>query len=89
MTLPTAEIDTGAHGRDDAVGTKIYRQLTAPYEDKKETRSGKKKTTITSKSGSNDDAFDAALYAWMGYHVDGLGPVDTTVRFTTRRAPGY
>ena len=88
LVLPTADIETGAYGRDEATGTKVYRQLTAPYEEKRETRTGRKRTTITSKSGQNDDAFDAFVYAWMGFHVDALGPVRTTRRFTSHHAPG-
>ena len=88
LTLPTAELDRGSHGRDEATGTKVYRQLTAPYEERKQTRSGRKKSTITAKSSQNDDAFDAFVYAWMGFHIDGLGPVHTTRKFISRDAPG-
>lgn len=89
LTIPSTNLSTGSHGDDTADGTKLYRQLTAPYEEKKETRNGRKKTTITSKSGANDDAFDAFLYAWMAYHVDALGPTTTPVSFTTNTAPGF
>lgn len=88
LVLPSKGIDTGSHGRDESTGTKLYRQLTSPYEEKKETRSGRKKSTITSKSGANDDAFDAFIYAWMGFHADELGPTNTPVRFVSHAAPG-
>lgn len=88
LTLPTGDITTGSHGREGSTGTKLYRQLTAPYEERKETRAGRKKSTVTSKSSQNDDAFDAFVYAWIGYHIDGLGPIHTTRRFITRNAPG-
>lgn len=88
LTLPAGNLDTGAHGRDDATGTRLYRHLTAPYEERKETRSGRKKSTITSGSGDNDDAFDACLYAFMAYHADKLGPTQTPVRFGGTSVPG-
>lgn len=88
LTLPAANLDTGSHGRDEATGTKLYRHLTSPYEEKKETRSGRKKTTITSASGDNDDAFDSSVYAFLGFHADSLGPTNTPVRFSTRDVPG-
>ncbi|MDB9247462.1 hypothetical protein PN419_00375 [Halorubrum ezzemoulense] len=89
LTLPAADIDTGAHGQDDATGTRIYRQLTAPYEEKKDMPSGRRKTRIATDSTQNDDAFHAFIYAWMGYHVDKVGPSNTMVRFNTQSAPGF
>jgi len=88
LTLPAGNLDTGAHGRDDATGTRLYRHLTAPYEERKETRSGRKKSTITSKSSDNDDAFDALLYSWLAYYMDALGPTHTARRFSSHSAPG-
>lgn len=88
MVIPSSQIDTGAHGRDEAVGTKLYRQLTAPFEEKRETKSGRKKSSITSKSHDNDDAFDAMIYAWIAYHMGALGPTNTPRRFSSHAAPG-
>ena len=89
LTIPSTNLSVGGHGNDSAMGTKLFRQLTSPYEEKKETRSGRKKTTITSKSGNNDDAFDAFLYAWIAYHVDDLGPSNTPMSFSSTTAPGF
>jgi hypothetical protein len=88
IVLPTADINTGVDGKDNTVGTQLYRQLTAPYEKKKETPSGRKKTTITSDAASNDDAFDASVYAWMGYHIEKLGPTNSLIKFISPDAPG-
>lgn len=87
MTLPSSQISTGAHG-GETKGAKIYRQLTAPYEEKRETKSGRKKKTITSRSGDNDDLFDSSIYAWMGRHADQLGPTETTYDFGGHEVPG-
>lgn len=89
LTLPTADITTGAHGNDQAVGTKIYRHLTAPYEERKTTRSGRKKTTITAPSNENDDAFDAFLYSWLGFHNDTLGPREIPTSVSMNQQKGY
>jgi hypothetical protein len=88
LVIPSKQLDTGTSGRDQAAGTKLYRQLTAPYEEKRETKSGRKKSTITSKSSDNDDAFDALLYSWLAYHMDALGPTHTARRFSSHSAPG-
>lgn len=88
LTVPAANLDASAHGRDDATGTRLYRHMTAPYEQRRETRSGRKKATITADGADNDDAFDACVYAWIGYHADKLGPTNTPIRFHTSRVPG-
>lgn len=88
ILLPAANLSTGGYGDDRAKGTKIYRQLTAPYEKKRETPTGQKKTTITSDSGRNDDFFDALVYAWVAYHSDQIGPTETFVRFGGHNRPG-
>lgn len=88
LRIPSADIDAQLHGRDNAVGTKLYRQLTAPFEERKETATGRKTSRITSKSGSNDDAFDAFNYAFLAFHADKLGPTNTPTRFTSTNVPG-
>lgn len=89
LTLPTSDISRGSHGSDDDIGTKIYRHLTAPYEERKTTPSGTKKSTISCASGANDDAFDAFLYAWLGYHCDELGPRTVPTNVSIGRQTGY
>lgn len=88
LTIPTATVDPGTQGNPNGVGTRLWSHLTSPYETKGETKSGKKKTSIVSDSGDNDDAFDANLYAWLAYHADDVGPTDTRVEFRTSTAPG-
>jgi len=89
LVLPASNLQQGSHGHEEATGTKLYRQLTAPYEERKETVSGTKKTRIVSRSSDSDDAFDAMTYAWMGYHIDKIGPTTSEVRFVTTSAPGF
>lgn len=52
-------------------GTMIVDHLTAPYKDKKETPSGKKKLKIDSEDGRNDDAFQSLTYAWIAQSILG------------------
>lgn len=87
VTLPTANISTGAYGSDNALGTRIYRQLTAPYEERKSTSSSRK-TQIKTESGQRDDVFFASLYSWLGYSLDALGPSTSRIEFRTTTAPG-
>jgi len=88
LVIPTADLNTSSNAPDTATGKRLYEQLTAPYEERRETSAGKKKATITSKRSTNDDAFDAGVYAWMGYHADILGPTSTHTEFRTISAPG-
>ncbi len=89
LVIPGASFsDASTHTDSDSRGAKLYSQLTAPFEERKETKSGRKKTSVTSKSGMNDDAFDSFVYAWLAFHGNGLGPVSTTRRFSSRNGPG-
>lgn len=80
--LPTAGIDASSYGDPAEKGTKIYSQLTAPYEERSEGRkSGRKTITITSDSNRNDDCFDALTFADVGLRYETLLPNSSFVKF--------
>jgi hypothetical protein len=87
VRLPAGNISTGAYGSDDELGTKIYRQMTSPYEERKSTSSSRK-TVIKTEGGSRDDVFFASMYSWLGYSLDAFGPTNSVVEFRTQSAPG-
>lgn len=66
-------------------GTKLVDQLTAPYTDRDETSSGKKKLKVV--SDRNDDIFDSFLYLWIAIHRLG-GTREAREIFTDMRS-GY
>jgi len=82
LTVPAADLSY-AHTSDK--GRRLRDQLTATHEVQKETSSGRKKSRVTSKSGANDDAFDAFVYMMVGYYDDKIGPTDTYVDFGSSR----
>ena len=82
IVIPKKDLNfTSKHDK----GTKIIDQLTAPYTDRDETTSGKKKLKVL--SDRNDDIFDSLLYTWIGTHRIG-GTREARDIFTDMR-PGY
>jgi hypothetical protein len=59
IEIPTEDLTDGRDGTHQ----KLLDQLTAPYTDRKETSSGKKKLKVM--SDRNDDAFQAFVYMWI------------------------
>ncbi len=66
-------------------GSKLENQLTAPYKEKKETPSGKKKLKVM--SDRKDDAMHSLVYSWIGAYK--LGSRRTLTRITTSNRKGY
>lgn len=83
ITLPTADLAFGSQYDD---GTKLYDQLTAAYEERTETVSGRKKTRIA--SDRSDDAIDALTYMYVAYYDDNIGPSSTYIDFGGHARPG-
>lgn len=67
------------------LGTQLLDQLTAPYSDRVETSSGKKKLKI--QSDRNDDIFHAFVYMYLAAKRVNLGGGES--RFITQNRTGY
>lgn len=72
-------------GGRDGTRQKCIDHLTAPYTDREETSSGKKKLKVM--SDRNDDAFQALTYAWIA--AKKFGSTRTLTRIGTNNRSGY
>lgn len=81
--IPSGDLE---FDRNTADGHKLESQLTAPYIDKDETPSGKKKVRI--EADRNDDAMHTLTYLWIGFNQV-LGSSRQVSSISARTMEGY
>lgn len=80
FTIPSKDL---SFATDSSDGTKLIKQLTAPYKEFDTTPSGTKKLKVM--SDRNDDAFDTLNYQYLGaVKLPNLGPTLTTIALNDR-----